>query len=119
MGSSLKDLASLPEDIQHEFLRALLMAELYGKADYAEPMKGFPGGKVIDIKADYEDNCTYRCVYTIQYPNIVYVLHVFKKKSTQGIATPEADLRTIRFRLAAAKIDNDERQKQRRKQGKA
>ena len=114
VGSAQKDFGRMPEDIKDEFLASIKIAERGGKADNAEPMKGFPGGKVIDIKGDYDDNCTYRCVYTIQFPQVIYVLHAFKKKSNQGIATPEADMKTVRVRLKAAKGDSDQRERERR-----
>lgn len=113
VGSSQKDFGKMPDDIKDEFLVSIRIAERGGKADNAEPMKSFAGGKVVDIKGDYDDNCTYRCVYTIQFPQAIYVLHAFKKKSNQGIATPEADMNTIRLRLKAAKSNSDQREKER------
>lgn len=117
VGSSQKDFGKMPEDIKDEFLVSIRIAERGGKADNAEPMKGFPGGKVVDIKGDHDD-CTYRCVYTVQFPQAIYALHAFKKKSNQGIATPEADMNTIRLRLKSAKRDSDEREKERREREK-
>jgi phage-related protein len=35
---------------------------------------------------------------------VVYVLHVFQKKSTRGIATPKHDLAVIRDRWRRAKV---------------
>ena len=48
------------------------------------------------------DGDTYRAAYIASLPGAVYVLHVFKKKSTTGIATPRLDKDRIRTRLAAA-----------------
>ena len=45
---------------------------------------------------------TYRCVYTVKVAGVVYVLHVFQKKSTSGIATPQHDIDLIRERLKQA-----------------
>ena len=45
---------------------------------------------------------TYRCVYTVKVAGVVYVLHVFQKKSTSGIATPRHDIELIRERLKQA-----------------
>ena len=45
---------------------------------------------------------TYRAVYTVRFTRAVYVLHVFQKKSTKGIATPKADVDLVKRRLQLA-----------------
>src|ERR1039457_1731715 len=45
---------------------------------------------------------TYRGVYTVRFEGVVFVLHVFQKKSTRGAATPKADIDLIRERLRVA-----------------
>src|SRR5437879_4266689 len=45
---------------------------------------------------------TYRAVYTVRFAGAVFVLHVFRKKSTRGVATPKADIDLIRGRLRVA-----------------
>lgn len=45
---------------------------------------------------------TFRAAYTVSLPGAVYVLPVFKKKSSSGTATPKPDKATIRVRLTAA-----------------
>jgi phage-related protein len=42
---------------------------------------------------------TYQAVYTIRFADRVYVVHVFKKKSKSGIATPKSDVELIDRRL--------------------
>ena len=49
-----------------------------------------------------DDGDTYRAAYTVSFGPAVYVLHVFKKKSTSGIRTPRPDLELIRARLRMA-----------------
>ena len=51
---------------------------------------------------DFDTN-TYRAMYTTKIGQTVYVLHVFQKKSTRGIATPRKDINLIVQRLAAAR----------------
>jgi phage-related protein len=41
-------------------------------------------------------------VYTVKIGSVVYALHTFQKKSTRGIATPEAEIALIRQRLKEA-----------------
>lgn len=52
---------------------------------------------------------SYRGIYAINLADVIYVLHVFKKKSKQGIKTPKHDLDIIRQRLKLAKEDARER----------
>lgn len=67
----------------------------------SKPLKGFGGSGVLEILTD--DNAgTYRAVYTINMPEIVYVLHVFQKKSKHGIETPKKDMDLVRNRLKQA-----------------
>jgi len=64
---------------------------------------------VVEIIADY-DGDTWRAVYTVRFPEAVYVLHAFQKKSKRGIATPKRDMELIRQRLAGAERLHRERQ---------
>jgi phage-related protein len=67
----------------------------------AKPLKGFKGASVLEIVEDY-DGDTYRAVYTVKLAGIVYVLHIFQKKSKHGIATPKQDVELIENRLQLA-----------------
>jgi phage-related protein len=49
-------------------------------------------------------------VYTVRFQDAIYVLHVFQKKSTKGIATPAREIGLIKRRLAEAGRDYRERQ---------
>ena len=55
------------------------------------------------------DGDTYRAVYTVRFSAAVYVVHCFKKKSKQGIATPKSDIDLIRRRHAEAERHHKER----------
>jgi phage-related protein len=52
------------------------------------------------------------------FRGFVYVLHAFQKKSKSGIATTTRDIDLIYRRLAAAKRDYEERQKEHEDQKK-
>ena len=67
----------------------------------AKPLRGFGGAGVMEIVDRYDTN-TYRAVYTVQFAEVIYVLHAFQKKSRRGIATPQKDIDLIRRRLAQA-----------------
>ena len=65
------------------------------------PLKGFKGAGILELVEDF-DGDTYRAVYTVKFAEVVYVLHVFQKKSKSGIATPKADIDLIESRLKLA-----------------
>ena len=72
-------------------------------------LKGFGGRAVLEIVVSHEGD-TWRTVYTVRFPDAVYVLHAFQKKSKRGIATPQKELDRVRQRLAAAEQDYRGRQ---------
>gem|GEM_PF-4069985 len=43
-------------------------------------------------------------MYTVKLAGAVYVVHVFQKKSTRGIAAPKHELAVIRERWRRAKV---------------
>ena len=67
----------------------------------SKPLKGYGGRSVVEILADCRSD-TYRAVYTVKFKDAVYVLHVFKKKSTKGIKTPKKDMDLLDSRLKYA-----------------
>jgi len=87
--------------IRKFFGHALDFAQRGDKHEAAEVLKGFGGAGVLEIIKDGRGG-TYRAVYTIKFKEAVFVLHVFQKKSKQGIATPKSDLDIIRERLKVA-----------------
>jgi phage-related protein len=97
MGSSLKDLIDMPEDVRAEFGHGLFLAETGQRHVNAKPY-----GESIELIERY-DGDTYRCVYNIKIDDDIYVLHAFQKKSTSGIAVPRHDKETIESRLRAAR----------------
>lgn len=101
VGSSKKDLLALPEPVVDVFGYGLHLAQSGLKHPAAKPLAGFGSAGVLEIVDDWRSN-TYRAVYTVRLKGTVYVLHVFQKKSKQGIETPKADLYLIRARLKIA-----------------
>jgi phage-related protein len=41
----------------------------------------------------------YRVIYTAQFRDQLWVVHVFQKKSKQGIKTPHAEMDVVRERI--------------------
>jgi phage-related protein len=105
IGSSLSDLKQFPDDVQHVIGYAIERAQIGGKHPSAKPLTGdraFRGAGVLEIVDDF-DGDTFRAVYTVRFPSVVYVLHVFQKKSKTGIETPKAEIERIKARLKMAR----------------
>lgn len=112
VGSSKKELKSMPEEVQDDIGYALDLAQHGKQAGYAERMKG-DLRDVIEIRTQNErGDSTFRGAYTIELGDTVYVLRAFQKRSTKGIATPKRELDLIRQRLKQAR-EHYEQQKQR------
>ncbi len=103
IGSSKKDLLSLPLDVRKFFGHALDFAQRGDQHDATKPLKGFGGAGVLEIVED-DAGGTYRAVYTVKFAAAVFVLHCFQKKSKSGIATPKKDMDIIRARLKVAEV---------------
>jgi phage-related protein len=107
IGSSKDDLSAFPAEVRRRVGGALWEAQIGRKAAYAKPLKGFSSAGVLEIVDDFDGN-TFRAVYTVRFARLVYVLHVFQKKSKRGIATPKAELDLIGKRLKRAAEDYEQ-----------
>lgn len=94
----------MPDEVQDVFGYALYLAQIGRKSDQAKPIKGFGSAGILEIVENWQGS-TYRAVYTVKFPAVVYVLHCFQKKSTRGTGTPKPDLEMIRKRLKAAESE--------------
>jgi phage-related protein len=101
MGPSREALRSFPEEVRRDIGQALYTAQQGETDPAAKPLKGFGGTRIMEI-VDRHHTDTYRAVYTAQFAGAIYVLHVFRKKSKRGIATPRRDVDLVQHRLAAA-----------------
>jgi phage-related protein len=101
IASSRKDIETMPDPVQSDFGYALYLAQTGEKHDSAKPLHGFGGAGVLEV-VDNSDGDTYRAVYTVRFAGVVYVLHVFQKKSKSGVATPKRDIDLIKSRLRLA-----------------
>lgn len=98
VGSSLKDLKSLPKSIQKRIGFALYEIERGKRPLNCKTLSGFGSAKVSEIREN-DSSGTYRAVYTTVIQNELYVLHVFQKKSCCGIKTSHEDIALIKKRL--------------------
>ena len=103
VGSSKRDLRSLPGPAQDVFGYALYLAQAGKKHEQAKPLRGFGSAGVLEVVEDW-DRSTYRAVYTVKFRGVVFLLHTFQKKSASGVATPKAEIDLIRERLKAAEL---------------
>ena len=100
IGSSRKDLKACPDEICDAIGRALFLVQKGTRPHGAKTLTGLEG--VTEIRKNDESG-TYRAVYTAELGDLVFVLHVFQKKSKSGITTPKQDIDLIRQRLKEAK----------------
>lgn len=101
VGSSLDDLKKLPINVQREIGFSLHQIQEGKTPSNAKSLKGLGTG-ILEIVSDYNKN-TYRAVYAVKLGDDIFVLHVFQKKSKQGIKTPKQDIDLIKSRMILVK----------------
>jgi phage-related protein len=106
IGSADRDLDRVPKAVKEKFVSGLTVARLGGHPPSAKPMKGLGSG-VIELSEDLNGS-TYRAVYIARFEEAMYVLHVFNKKSKQGIKTPQPEIDKIKKRLRDAEAHYEE-----------
>lgn len=104
VGSSRQDLRRLPDEVQDGIGYALYDVQQGGYPPEAKPLRGDLSG-IMEIRIDSGQG-TFRAVYTLKLRGCIYVLHVFQKKSTSGIATSRRDVELIKSRLARARAQH-------------
>lgn len=109
VGSSRSDVRRFPRPARRDIGRALYAAQQGETDPAAKPLRGFGGGSVLELVTSHRGD-TWRAVYTVRYPEAIYVLHAFQKKSKSGIATPKKDMALVRQRLGEAERLHRERQ---------
>lgn len=82
------------------------IAQFGGVAPTAKHWKGLGPG-VLELVESHDGNA-YRAVYTVRFPQVVYVLHAFQKKSPSGIRTAKRDVDLVAQRLTMAQRDYGE-----------
>lgn len=101
-----KDLRELEEDVRVDFGYGLYLVQEGRPANEVaasiaglkvKPLSGL-GSLVLEFKLSAGQG-TYRCVYTVRFQDVVYVLHAFKKKSKAGIGLPKEDEARVREHL--------------------
>jgi phage-related protein len=101
MGTCLDDIKNFPSKVSRKIGYAIYLAQKGDKHSSVKPLKGFKGAGVLEVVENF-DTDTYRAVYTVKLAGVIYVLHVFQKKSKKGITTPKQDIDLIHKRLQEA-----------------
>src|SRR3989338_10934638 len=97
LGPTLHDLKKFPDKVRKHIGFALYLAQQGLTHEDAKPLKGFKV-TVWEIVSQHHGNA-YRAVYTVKIKDIVYILHMFQKKSKDGITTPKKEIDLIKKRL--------------------
>ena len=97
VGSSKKDAEKLPGEVKELFAAALKMALRGETHEDAKPFK-YHGSGVFEVVGDYRGDA-FREIYTVRYEEVVFVIHVFQKKSKKGSETPKKEKELIEQRL--------------------
>jgi phage-related protein len=95
VGSSRDDLRAMPPEVRHELGFDLRRVQTGGVPRDWKPMAQVGSG-VSEIRVRIGG--AYRVLYVAKFPEAVYVLHVFRKKSQK---TARVDLEVGRARYAA------------------
>ncbi len=101
IGPTRKTLRRFPKPVRDTVGFALYHAQRGVKHESVKPLRGFAGAGVLEVVENHDGN-TYRAVYTVRFAEVVYVLHIFQKKSKRGIKTPKQDIDLITQRLREA-----------------
>lgn len=102
VGSSLKDMKGMPEEVRKEFGHALREVQKKRDPGNTKPLKYLGENGVSEIIA-HSRGGTFRMVYTVEFEEVVAVLHVFHKKSKSGISTPRQEIELILKRFKQAR----------------
>jgi phage-related protein len=97
LGSSKKDAEKLPQEVKDLFSTALKMALNEETHEDAKPYRHHGSG-VFEVVGDYRSS-TFREIYTVRYKEVVFVIHIFQKKSKKGSEVPKEDKELIEQRM--------------------
>lgn len=106
ISSSKKDLKEMPIEVQKEIGHSLREIQKGKDPGNVKPLRLLPE-LISEVVADDRAG-TFRAVYTVEFEEVIAVLHVFQKKSKSGIATPKKEIELILQRFKQAKVDYQE-----------
>ncbi len=92
-----RDFGGFPEGARRLCLHVLTLLADGDRPTLVKPLRGFGSG-IVEIAARYRGDA-YRVIVDLKSGADLWVLHVFQKKSHQGIKTPIHEIELIRRRL--------------------
>ncbi len=96
LGSSLDDLRAMPAGVRHALGIELMRVQFGGDPVDFKPMPGAgPGAYEIRVR---DVTCAFRVIYVARFPDAIYVLHAFQKK-TRKTAKGDLELAMKRYKL--------------------
>jgi phage-related protein len=96
-----KDFEQFPLGARDAILDALTAAAEGQFPGNVKPLKGIGSG-VYEVALPFRGDA-YRTVYTVEFRDMLWVVHAFQKKSKSGIRTPQAEIDLIQKRLIRLK----------------
>lgn len=107
IASAKKDLMFFPACVIDSIGYALGVIQEGGHPPSAKSCKG-AGQGVFELVED-DRSRTYRLIYAVRFPKVIYVLHAFQKKSPSGVRTARTDVTLVTKRLQLARRHYEER----------
>jgi len=107
LGDTKKNLMEFPVEVMQRIGFQLHLVQSGEIPSDVKPFNGVGSG-VFEITVQY-DKEAYRCVHAVQLGEYIYILHVFHKKSKQGISTSKQDVDLIKKRYADARSLADDK----------
>ncbi|MCX6380637.1 MAG: type II toxin-antitoxin system RelE/ParE family toxin [Armatimonadetes bacterium] len=101
MQAAHDDLMEMPVAVRQDFGYGLYQLQAGETPNNVSPFEGSTGNSILKL-IERHDTDTYRCVFTAKFGKAIYVLHVFKKKSPSGIATPQNEIEVVKARYRRA-----------------
>lgn len=95
LGDSLERIREFPDDAKQEAGFRLDKAQRGERPNDCKPMRSI--GKGVEELRIWDEDGTFRVIFTAKRADAVYVLHAFQKKTQ---ATPRHDIELARKRLA-------------------
>ena len=99
--AALKEFETFPEGARSICLAPRTIAAEGGQADATKPMHAM-GADVFEVALPFRGGA-FRVAYAVHLADDIWVVHSFRKKSTQGIRTPQREIDLIRDRLRRLK----------------
>jgi phage-related protein len=103
IGSSLKDLRDMPDEVKSDIGHSLREIQKGKDPGNSKMLTHLGESGIWEIVSDAVEG-TFRAVYTVKFADAIVVLHVFQKKSKKGISTPKQEINLVLDRLRIAKI---------------